>query len=227
MRTPLKALTLCGIAAGTLLITTMSQADTKPKTIKPPVAKRGDVIDDYHGTKVPDPYRWLEETDSPDTKAWVTAENKVTFDYLKSIPGRDRIQKRLTQLWDYEKYGMPSKEGGKYFYSKNDGLQSQSVLYVADTLEAEPRLLLDPNKLSKDGTVALGGTAISLDGKYLAYSTQSGGSDWQTWHVREVATAKDTADLIEWAKFSGASWSKDGKGFYYSRYDAPAQRRGT
>ncbi len=222
MRTP-TAFLLCGIvAAGTLLTAAMSQANTtQPETPKPPVTRRGDVVDDYHGTKVADPYRWLEDTDSPETKAWVEAQNAVTFGYLKSIPGRDRIQKRLTQLWDYEKFGMPYKEGGKYFYSKNNGLQSQSVLYVADTLKAEPRLLLDPNTLSDDGTVALGGTAVSPDGKYLAYATQSGGSDWQTWHVREVANTTDTSDKIEWAKFTGASWSKDGKGFYYSRYDVP------
>lgn len=219
MRMPL-TLFACGlIAAGTIAVTAMSQADTK--TNRPPQAKRGDVVDDFHGTKVSDPYRWMEDTESAEVKDWLKAENKYTTDFLKHVPGRDRIQKRLTQLWDYAKFGMPGKEGGKYFYTKNDGLQNQAVLYVADSLEAAPRLLLDPNKLSKDGTVALAGTSISHDAKYLAYATQSGGSDWQTWHVRDVATAKDTADLVEWAKFTGASWSKDGKGFYYSRYDAP------
>jgi prolyl oligopeptidase len=219
MRMPL-TLFACGlIAAGTIALTTMSQADTN--TNRPPQTKRGDVVDDYHGTKVSDPYRWLEETESSETQGWIKAQNKYTADFLKRVPGRDRIQKRLTQLWDYAKFGMPSKEGGKYFYTKNDGLQNQAVLYVADSLDAEPRVLLDPNKLSKDGTVALAGTAVSHDAKYLAYSTQSGGSDWQTWHVREVATGKDLTDKIEWAKFSGASWSKDGRGFYYSRYDAP------
>src|SRR5437868_13547123 len=142
-----------------------------------PVAHKTEVADDYHGTKVPDPYRWLEDLDSPETKAWVEAENKLTFDYLNQIPERAAIKARLTKLWNYERYGVPFKEGGRYFYTKNDGLQNQSVLYTVDTLEAQPRVLLDPNKLSSDGTVALAGSAISNDGKLMAYGLAASGSD--------------------------------------------------
>jgi prolyl oligopeptidase len=188
-----------------------------------PETKKSDQTDDYHGTKVADPYRWLEEPDSPETKAWVEAQNKVTFGYLESLPEREKLRKRLTELWNYERYGIPRQRGGRYFYERNNGLQNQSVLYVADSLEAEPRVLLDPNTLSKDGTVALGGTATSDDGKLLAYATSGGGSDWQEWKVRDVATGKDKDDHIKWSKFSGASWSKDNQGFYYSAYDAPKE----
>jgi prolyl oligopeptidase len=186
-----------------------------------PKAKRVDQVDDYHGTKVADPYRWLEDTDSPDTLAWVQAENKLTFGYLDQIPYRKAIHDRLTKLWNYERFGVPEQRGGRYFYQHNNGLQNQSVLLVAESLNAEPRVLLDPNMLSTDGTVALSGEAISDDGKLLAYGTAASGSDWMEWHVRDVDSGKDLSDLIKWVKFSGASWTKDGKGFYYSRYDEP------
>jgi prolyl oligopeptidase len=188
-----------------------------------PHAKTVDQVDDYHGTKVADPYRWLEDTDSADTHAWVEAENKVTFGYLEQIPYRKAIHDRLTKLWNFERYRVPQKQGGRYFYEHNNGLQNQNVLYVAESLNAEPRVLLDPNTLSSDGTVALVGHAVSEDGKLLAYGTAASGSDWMEWHVREVDTGKDLTDLLKWVKFSGASWTKDGKGFFYSRYDEPKQ----
>ncbi|HAX74483.1 MAG TPA: S9 family peptidase [Cyanobacteria bacterium UBA11372] len=186
----------------------------------PPTGKV-DQIDEYHGVQVPDPYRWLEDPDSDETKAWVDAENSVTFEYLNQIPVREKIKQRLTQLWDYEKYGIPFKEGNRYFYFKNDGLQNQSVLYALTSLDGEPKVLLDPNKLSEDGTVALSGVAISEDGNLMAYGLSTSGSDWQEWKVRDVETGEDISDSIKWIKFSGASWTHDGQGFFYSRYDEP------
>jgi prolyl oligopeptidase len=186
-----------------------------------PKLKTVEQVDDYHGVKVADPYRWLEDTDSADTHAWVEAENKVTFGYLEQIPYRKAIRDRMMTLWNFERFTVPQQQGGRYFYQHNNGLQNQNVLLVAEALNAEPRQLLDPNTLSSDGTVALGGEAITDDGKLMAYGTAASGSDWQEWHVRDVDTGKDLPDLIRWVKFSGASWSKDGKGFYYSRYDEP------
>lgn len=180
-------------------------------------------IDDYNGVAIEDPYRWLEDLDSKETAAWVAAENKVTFGFLEQIPARQAIKARLTKLWDYEKYGLPGKEGGRYFFSRNTGLQNQSVLYWAESLAAEPRVLIDPNTLSKDGTMALAGVAISDDGKLMAYGLAEAGSDWIQYKVREVDTGKDLEDHLRWIKFSGASWTRDGKGFYYSRYDEPKE----
>ena len=203
---------------------TLLAADGAPThTFVYPRAKTVDQVDDYHGTKVSDPYRGLEDTDSADTHAWVEAENKVTFQYLEQIPYRHAIHDRLMKLWNYERYGVPEQDGGRYFYQHNNGLQNQNVLLVADSVNAEPRVLLDPNTLSADGTVALVGHAISDDGKLLAYGTSASGSDWMEWRVRDVDTAKDLPDLVKWVKFSGASWTKDGKGFFYSRYDEPKQ----
>ena len=196
---------------------------TKQRFHYPPTAKI-EHFDDYHGTTVADPYRWLEDANSADTHAWVEAQNAVTFDYLRHLPARDGIKQRLTQLWDYEKYGVPFKEGGRYFYSKNTGLQNQSVIYTTPTLADKPAELLDPNKLSVDGTVSLSSYHISDDGRYMAYGLNTSGSDWIEWHVREVATAKDLPDVLKWSKFSGASWTKDNKGFFYSRYDAPDEK---
>ncbi|MFO0840201.1 MAG: prolyl oligopeptidase family serine peptidase [Phycisphaerae bacterium] len=186
-----------------------------------PQTRSVDQVDDLHGTKVPDPYRWLEDLDSQETAAWVAAQNEVTFGYLRQIPQRDAIRQRLTKLWDYEKFGTPSKEGGHYFYSRNSGLQNQSVILTADALDAQPRELLDPNALSKDGTVALNGMAISDDGNLMAYGLSEAGSDWVTYKVRDVRTAKDLDDEVKWTKFSGAAWTKDNQGFFYSRFDEP------
>ncbi|MBZ5687976.1 MAG: prolyl oligopeptidase family serine peptidase [Acidobacteriia bacterium] len=185
----------------------------KPKTV--------DQVDDYHGVKVADPYRWLEDTDSADTHVWVEEENKLTFGYLEQIPYRKAIRDRMMKLWNFERFTVPQQQGGRYFYQHNNGLQNQNVLLVAESLNAEPRQLLDPNTLSSDGTVALAGEAVTDDGKLMAYGTAASGSDWEEWHVRDVDTGKDLPDLVKWVKFSGASWSKDGKGFYYSRYDEP------
>ncbi|MHB8519386.1 MAG: prolyl oligopeptidase family serine peptidase [Limisphaerales bacterium] len=186
-----------------------------------PVARATNQVDIYHGVAVRDPYRWMEDLDAPPTKEWVEAENKVTFAYLDGIPERAAIKRRLTQLWNYERYGVPFKEGGRYFFTKNDGLQNQAVLYTMTSLDGAPAVLLDPNKLSTDGTVALSGYAISEDGNFMAYGLATAGSDWQEWKVRDVRTGQDLPDLIHWVKFSGASWTKDGKGFFYSRYDEP------
>lgn len=189
-----------------------------------PKAKKVDQLDDYHGTKVADPYRWLENPDADDTRAWVEAQNQLTFGFLEQIPQRAKLKERLTKLWNYEKYLPPFKEGGRYFYYKNDGLQNQNVLYVTDTLEGAPRVLLDPNTLSQDGTVALSGLAISHDGKLMAYSLSSSGSDWQEWKVRDIASGKDLDDHVKWSKFSGAAWTPDNKGFFYSRYAEPNEK---
>ncbi|SFM66166.1 prolyl oligopeptidase family serine peptidase [Rugamonas rubra] len=179
--------------------------------------------DTYHGVSVADPYRWLEDANSPDTQAWVEAQNRLTQGYLQAIPGREAIKQRLTKLWNYERFSVPFKEGGRYFYSRNDGLQNQSVLYTMKTLADTPRLLLDPNTLSSDGTVALAGTAVSPNGKFLAYSTAASGSDWNEIKVRDVDSGKDTSDHIKWVKFSSTSWLRDGSGFFYSRYDEPKE----
>ena len=197
-------------------------APDKAKAGNYPAAKKGDVVNDYHGTKVADPYRALEDPDSAETKAWVEAENRVTFGFLESIPARAKIKARLTQLWDYEKYGVPFHEGGRYFYTRNTGLQAQSVLYTTPSLDGEPKPLLDPNTLSQDGTVALSGAAVSDDGKRIAYGIAAAGSDWVEWHVRDVETGRDLPDLIKWVKFSGADWTKDNAGFFYGRFPEPA-----
>jgi prolyl oligopeptidase len=186
-----------------------------------PESKRTDFKETLHGQVIADPYRWLENPDSPESKQWIEAQNKLTFGYLHAIPERSAIQKRLTKLWNYERYSLPSRIGGKYFWTRNDGLQAQNVLYVADSLSGKARVLLDPNKLSKDGTVALSGTSVSDDARFLAYSVSSGGSDWQEWRVRDIKTGKDLKDVVKWSKFSDASWDHEAKGFYYSRYDAP------
>lgn len=177
--------------------------------------------DDYHGTKIADPYRPLENADAPATKQWIEAENKLTFGYLEAIPERKRINERLTASWNYEKYSVPFREGGNYFFTKNSGLQNQSVFYVDAKLPGEPRVLLDPNALSKDGTTALSGAAISDNGKLLAYGLAVAGSDWQEWKVRDIETGKDFEDHLQWIKFSGAAWNHDGTGFFYSRYAEP------
>jgi len=186
-----------------------------------PSSRKADQVDDYHGTKVADPYRWLENPDSEETKAWVEEQNQITFSYLGEIPVREQIKQRLTQLWNYEKYGSPFKEGDRYFYFKNDGLQNQSVLYTLTSLDAEPTVLLDPNTLSEDGTIALSGLSITEDGKLMAYGLSTSGSDWIEWKVRDVEAGNDLSDHLKWVKFSGTSWTHDGEGFFYSRYDEP------
>jgi prolyl oligopeptidase len=186
-----------------------------------PVAKKGDVVDDYFGTKVADPYRWMEDLDSKDVADWVAAENRVTFDYLGTLPMRERFKQRITELWDYPKVTLPVREGGRYFYQKNSGLQRQAPLYVRASLTAAPTLVIDPNVLSPDSSVSLAQWAPSPDGKLLAYGLSEGGADWETLHVRDLGTGQDLADAVKWMRFSGISWTKDGKGFFYSRYPEP------
>lgn len=188
-----------------------------------PQAPRGEQVDTYHGVRVPDPYRWLEDLDADATRAWVDAQQELTGKYLAALPQREAIETRLTELWNYERWGAPHHEGKHYILSINDGLQDQSVLYTATSLDDTPKVLLDPNTLSADGTVALAGTSFSDDGKRMAYGTSASGSDWQVWKVRDVATGKDQPDEIRWIKFSGVSWANDGKGFYYSRYAEPRE----
>ncbi len=187
-----------------------------------PESRKDNVVDDYHGTEIADPYRWLEDPDSEESRRWIQAQNKLTFGFLETIPERTRIRERITHLWNFEKYGIPQKKGDRYFYTKNDGLQNQSVIYVADSLDAEPRVLLDPNQLSPDGTVAVTGTSLSEDGLLMAYGLSTSGSDWMEWKIRNVESGIDLPDQLKWIKFSGASWLPDNSGFFYSRYREPA-----
>ena len=180
-----------------------------------------DQIDDYHGTQVPDPYRWLEDTESPETKAWVKAQNKVTFDFLEDLPARKETGERMTELWDYAKASALFRKGDRFFQLRNTGLQNQDVLYVIEKEGSETRVLLDPNTLAEDGTAALNTWSVSKDGNWLAYAISTSGSDWIAWRIRDVSTGEDLPDIIEWSKFSEAAWKGDGSGFYYSRYDAP------
>lgn len=197
-----------------------SVGDNGPRFVYPD-SERGDHVDRYHGIEVADPYRWLEALDSDAVQAWVAEQNKVTFAYLETISSRAAIRKRLTALWNYERWGVPRRVGERFVAAKNDGLQAQSVLYKLDTLDGAHTVLLDPNALSQDGTVALAGTEFSRDGSKMAYGVSQSGSDWQTWRVRDVASATDSGDVIEWIKFTGVAWTRDGSGFYYARYDQP------
>lgn len=185
-----------------------------------PVSMTVEQVDNYHGTMVSDPYRWLEQ-DSPESQQWVETQRQYTESYLSTLPARESYKARLTDLWNYERFGVPEEAGGKYFYYYNNGLQNQSVLYTQANKNAEGTILLDPNTLSSDGTAALSGTEISKNGRYLAYGVSISGSDWQTWYVRDIKTGKDLNDKIEWVKFSTTTWTPDENGFYYARYDAP------
>ncbi len=216
-----RTITVALVAAGCAQRTSSVAAPGTDRRLAYPPAAKVAQVDDYHGTKVEDPYRWLEDVDSPQTRAWIEAENRLTFDYLDSIPTRSAIRARLTQLWNFEKCNPPFKRGDRYFFSKNDGLQNQNVLYTMTKLGGEHRVLIDPNKFSSDGTVALGGVAISEDGKLAAYGLTTSGSDWQEWKVRDVETGTDLSDHLKWVKFSATSWTRDGKGFFYNRYEEP------
>ncbi|MBP9154564.1 MAG: S9 family peptidase [Xanthomonadales bacterium] len=196
-------------------------APATPAKLSYPVARTVEQSDDYHGTKVADPYRWMENLDDAELQPWIAAENKLVSDFIADVPNRDKIKARMTELWDYARFGVPEVHGGKYFYSRNDGLQNQSPIYVQDTLDGEPRLLIDPNTLSADGTIALSETAVSPDGKLYAYSLSDGGSDWRTIKLRNVESSTDRSDEIRWAKFTNIAWTKDSSGIYYSRFDAP------
>src|SRR5713226_8011997 len=176
-----------------------------PTQFKYPPAPTTDQIDDYNGVKVADRYRPLENPDAAESRKWIEAENKITFDFLNTIPERDGIKKRLTEVWDYERFGVPSKEKSRYFFSKNTGLQNQNVFYTTTNFFEKPRELLDPNALAKDGTIALGGMDVTDDAKLMAYGLATAGSDWQQWKVRDVETGKDRQDVLDWIKFSNTS----------------------
>lgn len=210
-----------------LMTSFISTTSANGAPLKYPKTRRVEQTDNFHGTLVADPYRWLENDvrESKEVANWVTAQNKVTFEYLKKIPQRQAINKRLTELWNYERYGSPTKHGHYYYYFKNNGLQNQSVLYRSKTVVGKSTVVLDPNKWSKNGTVALSETSFSNDGKYLAYSVTKSGSDWHVWSVMETATRKKLTDHLEWVKFSDVAWTRDNKGFFYTRYDEP--KKGT
>ncbi|MCO6511423.1 MAG: S9 family peptidase [Aridibacter famidurans] len=210
-----------GFIPAFLVLSLLFSAVQAQQKLSYPTAKKVDQVDDYHGTKVADPYRWLEDPDAADSRAWIEAQNKVTFAYLEKLPKREQLKERLTELWNYERYSAPFKRGGKYFYSKNDGLQNQSVVYIADSPEDPGRVLIDPNKFSKDGTIALSGMAITEDGKTLAYGISKAGSDWREFKFMDIETGKELPDHLKHIKFSGVSWTKDGKGVFYSRYPEP------
>ena len=190
-------------------------------TLKYPTTRKVDIVDNYFGSKIADPYRWLEDDKSAETGEWVKAQNAVTYDYLSKIPYRNKIKERLTKIWNFEKRSAPFKKGNYYFFYKNDGIQNQSILYVQEGLNGTPKVLLDPNTLAADGTASLGDLAVSKDAKYLGYSINRAGSDWSEIYVMEIKSGKKLTDEIKWVKFSGIAWKDDG--FYYSAYDAPKE----
>jgi len=218
-RTVAACLAIAALLAGVPLA--VAAPAVAPLPLSYPPAARGSQVDVYHGVKVADPYRWMEDIDSPETRAWVQAEGNLSREYLSAIPGRRAIAERLTQAWNFERWSPPEKYGAYWFYAHNAGLQNQSVLFVTQDPATPARVLIDPNTLSKDGTVALRETSISPDGKLLAYALSEAGSDWQIWHVRDVASGADLPDELHWSKAGGASWRKDDSGFYYTRYAAP------
>ncbi len=216
--------TLRRLAPALLLPLLACSTDTfDPGPVEYPKTRQVDQVDDYFGVEVADPYRWLEDLDGEETAAWVAAQNEVAEPFLASLPGRTAIEDRLREIWNYERWSTPAKRGERYFYNHNDGLQDQSVVYVAESMDQEGdkppgRVLLDPNTWSDDATVALAGFAPSRDGRYVAYAQSDGGSDWRTWKVHDVETGEDTGDLIDFTKFTSISWMPDNSGFFYSRY---------
>ncbi|HET9376516.1 MAG TPA: prolyl oligopeptidase family serine peptidase [Chthoniobacterales bacterium] len=191
-----------------------------------PDAPKGNQVDDYHGTKIADPYRWLENSDSPETVDWIKKENAISLPYLEKLPSRPDFQERITKLLKFERYSPPYWEGGRYIYEKNDGLQNQDVIYTVKELTDAPQVVLDPNKLATDGTISVSVTALSSDGRFFAYGLESSGSDWNEIHVRDLQTDQELPDLVRWVKFSGISWTKDNRGFFYTRYPAPTSASG-
>jgi prolyl oligopeptidase len=226
------ATTKGGVAAtaGPATAATAGIATATPKglaSLSYPVARRGTQADDYHGIKVPDPYRWMEDIDSPETRGWVAEQAQLSREFLDSIAGRESMTQQLRNIWNFERWTPPVRHGENWFYTHNDGLQNQSVVFVMKDVRssdaAGARVLLDPNTLSVDGTVALRETAISADGRFFAYALSEAGSDWQVWRVRDVTTGKDLPDTLKWSKAGGGSWRKDGSGFYYTAYDPPQE----
>ncbi|MDP8993541.1 MAG: S9 family peptidase, partial [Pseudomonadota bacterium] len=216
---PLAACTM----ADTPVATTAPPATTATAPIAYPETQRQDVVEEHFGERVADPYRWLENDvrNDPAVRQWVTAQNEVTDRYLATLPARQAFRERMTQIYDFERYGIPVKRGNRYFYRRNDGLQNQSVLYMRQGLRGEPRLLIDPNSWSPDGTIAMGEWDPSKDGRRIVYSVQEGGSDWRTVRVLDIETGQVLADEVRWVKFSPLDWAHDGSGFFYSRFPAP------
>ena len=205
----------------TLAVAASSAVLAQSPHLQYPPTPAGDVVDTLHHQLVPDPYRWLEDLNSPQTAAWVKAENAVTMNYLAQLPNRDLIRKRITELWNYPKVSIPYFEGGRWYLSRNTGLQRQSVIYTRQTLLGRDRVAFDPNTLSPDGSIALSGFSPSPDGRYVAFAQSEGGADWATYRVREIASGRELGDTIRWIKFSGVSWTHDGRGFFYARYPEP------
>jgi prolyl oligopeptidase len=216
-------MSLSGLIALSFLGTAQAE-DTEVPAFSYPEARRGDVVDTYHGVEVADPYRWLEAPDSEETRTWVDGQVALTTAFLSDIPARAEIRTRLEELWNYERFSAPSKKGSRYFFRHNNGLQDHSVLYTADSLSGAAQPVLDPNTLSEDGTIAVRMTSLSEDGSLLAYGLSDGGSDWQTVYIRDVLSGRDLSDTLKWVKFSGASWTHDNNGFFYSRYPEPENK---
>ena len=212
---------LVSIALSGALPLTAASAQTPPTRVQYPATRTVDHVDTYHGTRISDPYRWLEAIDSNSVAEWVRGQNAVTMPYLAALPGRDLLKQRITALYDFPRTSVPFYEGARWFYTKNSGLQRQNVWYARRTLDGPEQLILDPNQLSPDGSIALTGFSPSPAGNMLAYGQSEGGSDWVTYYVRDLRTGKNTADTVRWVKFSGASWTKDGRGFFYSRFPDP------
>jgi prolyl oligopeptidase len=200
-----------------------TEEDT-PQGLAYPEARMGQNIDTYHGVEVADPYRWLEDPDGEETREWVDAQVALTSSWISQIPRRQWVKERLENLWNYERFSAPSKQGGRYFFRHNNGLQDHSVLYTSESLDGKATMVLDPNKLSKDGTVSLALTSLSEDGSLMVYGTSDAGSDWVTIHIRDVLSGRDLTETLQWVKFSGASWTHDNNGFFYSRYPEPENK---
>src|SRR5580658_7097100 len=213
---------LGGLLLSLAALVPAAASETQGAPLAYPAARRGTQVDDYHGVKVADPYRWMEEIDSAETRAWVAAESALSRRYLDAIPGRAQLVARLHEIWNSEVWTPPERHGTNWFYTHNDGLQNQAVVFVTTDPANSGRVLLDPNTLSTDGTVALRDSVIRDDGHLFAYALSEAGSDWQDWHVRNVETGEDLPDTLKWSKAGSASWRKDGSGFYYTLYDQPA-----
>jgi len=203
------------------MVLAMTFFSCKKNDLNYPDTKKVETTDTYFGTEVPDPYRWLEKDTARAVEKWVEAQNELTFSYLEQIPYREKIAQRLKTLWNYERMGVPHQEGGRYFFFKNNGLQDQSVLYMQETLDSEAQVVIDPNKFSEDGSIALMNFSVSHDGNYMAYAISRGGSDWREVYVMNLETREKLEDHLKWIKFSNIAWYKNG--FFYSRYDEPAE----
>jgi prolyl oligopeptidase len=223
MSAPIRTRWLLALALGAALPASVAaqsqQAQAQP--VRYPATRTIEHVDDYHGTRVADPYRWLEELNAPATGEWVAAQNGVTFGYLASLPLRETLKRRITELYNYPRVSTPWFEGGRWFYTRNTGLQRQGVIFTRPTLTAAERVAIDPNALSPDGSVALSNFVPSPDGRHVAVGQSEGGSDWSTYHVRRLADGAITSDTVRWVKFSGISWTEDGRGFFYGRYPEP------